>query len=138
MGCPIRIFTDQWLFAPTHDFSQLITSFFASESPGIRHAPLFTFLVGVFLPKPVGNEIQTYTKALLLFCSVLVLLFESYVFQYVNERFDLCGRGGCAVVSNRITWFPYVMSYIRILIVRIGNTSIAFTVLCVSAVAVTV
>ena len=89
VGCPIRIFTDQWLFAPTRDFSQLITSFFASESQGIRHAPFFTFLVGVFLPKPVGNEIQTYTKALLLFCSVLVLLFESYVFQYVNERFDL-------------------------------------------------
>ena len=42
-GCPIRRFTDQGLFAPPRDLSQLITSFIASESQGIRHAPLFTF-----------------------------------------------------------------------------------------------
>ena len=42
-GCPIRRFTDQGLFAPPRDFSQLITSFIASESQGIRHAPLLTF-----------------------------------------------------------------------------------------------
>ena len=47
VGCPIGIFTDQELFALPRDFSQLITSFFVSESQGIRHAPLFTFLVGV-------------------------------------------------------------------------------------------
>ena len=44
-GCPIRRFTDQGLFAPPRDFSQLITSFIASESQGIRHAPLLTFLI---------------------------------------------------------------------------------------------
>ena len=44
-GCPIRRFTDQRLFAPPRDLSQLITSFIASESQGIRHAPLFTFLI---------------------------------------------------------------------------------------------
>ena len=42
MGCPIRIFADQRLFAPPHNFSQLITSFFASESLGIPHAPFLT------------------------------------------------------------------------------------------------
>ncbi len=42
-GCPIRIFTDQRLFAPPRDFSQLITSFFASESLGIHRTPLLTF-----------------------------------------------------------------------------------------------
>ena len=42
-GCPIRIFTGLRLFAPYRNFSQLITSFFASESLGILHAPLFTF-----------------------------------------------------------------------------------------------
>ncbi len=42
-GCPIRIFTGLGLFAPYRSFSQLITSFFASESLGILHAPLFTF-----------------------------------------------------------------------------------------------
>ena len=42
-GCPIRRFTGRGLFAPRRNFSQLITSFFASESLGILHAPLFTF-----------------------------------------------------------------------------------------------
>ena len=44
-GCPIRKSSDQRLFAPTRSLSQLITSFIASESQGIRHAPLFTFLI---------------------------------------------------------------------------------------------
>ena len=43
MGCPIRIFTDQRLFAPPRDFSQLITSFVALESQGIPHTLLVTF-----------------------------------------------------------------------------------------------
>ena len=42
MGCPIQKSTDQWLFAPPRSLSQLITSFFASESLGIRHTPLIT------------------------------------------------------------------------------------------------
>ena len=41
-GCPIRISTDHELFALPRSFSQLITSFFASESLGIPHTPLFT------------------------------------------------------------------------------------------------
>ena len=42
-GCPIRKSLDQRLFAPTQSLSQLITSFFASVSQGIRHAPFLTF-----------------------------------------------------------------------------------------------
>ena len=42
-GCPIRKSSDQWSFAPTRSLSQLITSFIASMSQGIRHAPLSTF-----------------------------------------------------------------------------------------------
>ena len=44
-GCPIRTSADQWLFAPPRGFSQLITSFVASESQGILHTPLVTSLV---------------------------------------------------------------------------------------------
>ena len=43
-GCPIRISAIQWIFAPTRGFSQLVTSFFASESLGILHAPFSPFL----------------------------------------------------------------------------------------------
>ena len=48
-GCPIRIFADHKLFASPHNFSQLITSFFASESLGIRHTPFSTFFYFLFL-----------------------------------------------------------------------------------------
>ncbi len=41
-GCPIRISKDQRLFAPPLSFSQLITSFIASESQGIPRTLLFT------------------------------------------------------------------------------------------------
>ena len=39
-GCPIRISAGQRPFAPLRGFSQLITSFIASESPGIHRVPL--------------------------------------------------------------------------------------------------
>ena len=47
VGCPIRISTDQFVCANPRSFSQLITSFFASESLGILRAPLLTFFRSV-------------------------------------------------------------------------------------------
>ena len=47
-GCPIRKSSDQRLFAPTRSLSQLITSFIASVSLGIRHTPFLTFFTTVF------------------------------------------------------------------------------------------
>ena len=44
VGCPIRISTDHWVCAPPRSFSQLITSFFASESLGIPHTLLYSLL----------------------------------------------------------------------------------------------
>ena len=52
-GCPIRISSDNRLFAPPRSFSQLITSFIASESLGIHHVLLITFScfsINSFLP----------------------------------------------------------------------------------------
>ena len=43
LGCPIRRSWDQGIFAPPPRFSQLITSFIASWSQGIRHAPFSAF-----------------------------------------------------------------------------------------------
>ena len=51
-GCPIRKSADQGLFAPPRSLSQLITSFIASESQGIRHAPLLTFPYQTHLAVP--------------------------------------------------------------------------------------
>ena len=42
-GCPIRISWDQGLFAPPPSFSQLITSFVATESQGIHRLPFSYF-----------------------------------------------------------------------------------------------
>ena len=43
VGCPIRKSAGQGLFAPNRGLSQLITSFIASVSQGIRLAPFSTF-----------------------------------------------------------------------------------------------
>ena len=43
-GCPIQKSPDQILFANPRSLSQLTTSFFASKSLGIPHAPFYTFL----------------------------------------------------------------------------------------------
>src|SRR6516165_6733228 len=40
VGCPIRKFTDQSLFAAPHDLSQRTTSFIASQRQGIHQIPL--------------------------------------------------------------------------------------------------
>ena len=45
VGCPIRKSADQGMFAPSRSLSQLITSFIASESPGILHVPFSPFFM---------------------------------------------------------------------------------------------
>ena len=54
-GCPIRISADQFVCADSRSFSQLITSFFASESLGIHRLPLLTFV------RPAINCRRRYT-----------------------------------------------------------------------------
>ena len=43
LGFPIRKSADQFIFADPRSLSQLITSFFASESQGIPRVPFLTF-----------------------------------------------------------------------------------------------
>jgi hypothetical protein len=81
MGCPIRISTDQRLFAPHRSFSQLITSFIASESQGILHAPLLTF----FTVHTVFS-LHFYSRSLHLLLNITYIILFS--FQYVNELFE--------------------------------------------------
>ena len=56
-GCPIRTSADLWVFAPPRGFSQLVTSFFASESQGIPHPPFFHSVMSLSVhnaAEPVG------------------------------------------------------------------------------------
>ena len=59
MGCPIRKFTDQSLFAAPHDLSQRTTSFIASQHQGIhrillRH--LITLIIDTLSAIPKGSS----------------------------------------------------------------------------------
>ena len=84
VGCPIRISPDQWLFAPPRSFSQLITSFFASESQGIHPAPLITFLFSFVCTRFVLfylEELLRKSCTASLFPHLRYLLF----FQHVKE-----------------------------------------------------
>ena len=78
-GCPIRKSADQESFAPPRSLSQLITSFFASESQGILRTPLLTFLLFKALPKAHGLIHSPLRTA------PLASLFLFRFFQHVNE-----------------------------------------------------
>ena len=60
-GCPIRKSAGQGSFAPNRGLSQLITSFIASVSLGIRHTPLFAF------PMKISSRICGTTHSALYF-----------------------------------------------------------------------
>ena len=57
-GCPIRRSADQRPFAPARGLSQLITSFFACKSQGIRHTPFPTFFRSL-RPSTAGGRIPS-------------------------------------------------------------------------------
>src|SRR5690606_5445821 len=89
VGCPIRISADQFVCANPRSFSQLITSFIASESLGIPHTLLFSLLYFCLL-----MSLSTNTLLALVLVNIIFWydLFKSYLilcifFQYVNERF---------------------------------------------------
>ena len=58
-GCPIRISAADWVFAPDRGFSQLVTSFFASESQGILHVPFSPFLF-LYLEKSPFSRVDPF------------------------------------------------------------------------------
>ena len=86
MGCPIRKSAGHRSFAPYRGLSQLITSFIASVSQGIRHAPFHTFLVG-------GISHKGYTATHTFSCVFLkkknISLYLSFTLQF---RVSTCQR----------------------------------------------
>ena len=80
MGFPIRKSPDQILFANPRSLSQLITSFFASESQGIPHTPLITSFNDLSFSK---INLDRYSE------QIITLL-----------EFFLCARSCCKSVSS--------------------------------------
>ena len=84
MGCPIRISTDQRLFAPPRGLSQLITSFVALESLGIPHTLLVTFFF-------------------------LIPRFFFFSILWFDSIFPACQRTYAFITDNTVTsawWYP--------------------------------
>ena len=108
-GCPIRKSSDQRLFAPARSLTQLITSFIASESQGIRHAPFFTFFIHSlaqrFLRSVGSGMIYTFSSLLLKLLFACTICHRSFIFvSYVSdgvenngfEPLTLCVQGRCS------------------------------------------
>ena len=92
-GCPIRISVDQCIFATPHRFSQLITSFFASESLGIPHTPLLTFFQHSVY---TGNYSPAYLLLFafsLLFCFYLTIMSMNFCALQIHPRSNTCCPG---------------------------------------------
>ena len=90
-GCPIRKSAHQWVFAPTRGLSQLVTSFVASESPGILHAPFSPFLV------TFAELFQAFAREIVLL-SFLSLQFMNFYLLVFASKISMCSflplRGG--------------------------------------------
>ena len=110
MGCPIRKSLDQRLFAPTQGLSQLITSFIASVSQGIRHAPFLTFFA--FPAEKRGDEAHTFSCLSDSFRGKeppenaglrreTGSALQSCLCQYVKDRVETAGRGRGAEPCSR-------------------------------------
>ena len=94
-GFPIRISRDQRLFAPPPSFSQLITSFIASESLGIHHLPFFYFFILTSQFSYTIIQSLHDTVGFFIFSSFYAFLkirfkFHSYVqLIYLHTSFDI-------------------------------------------------
>ena len=95
VGCPIRKSRGQRSFAPHPGLSQLITSFIACESQGIRHAPFITFS-----HKKLGRIYFQHLS-----CDLLTLLsISSFAFAPTCQR-SLREYGFCqlSTVNSQLT-----------------------------------
>ena len=91
-GCPIRKSADQRSFASPRGLSQLITSFIASVSQGIRHSP--------FSVSYLTRTAYIFVNAMQLILSAVVFLSSSSEFEIVSSP-HLPMRGVFALCSVR-------------------------------------
>ena len=81
----IRKSGGKWIFAPDPGLSQLITSFFALQLPGIRHRPVFAWPYHLFRSfTKTGTFVCTTfsNQAVIRFLAQKLLLFSTYGWRY--------------------------------------------------------
>ena len=83
-GCPIRTSAGHGAFATRRSFSQLVTSFFASESLGIPHAPS---VVPFSLPEPTSvRYVVAFTLVARFDCETLLCFYSCLSLSSVCTR----------------------------------------------------
>ena len=106
-GCPIRKSAHHRICAPTRGLSQLITSFVAFVSLGIRHAPLVTFPRPCRLKRVAPSRAprqDEYTFGCTLKCLVY-LIFACLIMSKIACRArGACPRGG-TLRAPRAAWW---------------------------------
>ena len=124
MGYPIRVSADQFVFANPRSFSQLVTPFFASGSPGILRTPFVNFMpmriLSVFLSISSHTQFSKIIIKLLHCFNLFCLFFPSCQrtcrsYQCFNFSFiiKLCRRNFSFVVSMPIKCFSFIASLRR-------------------------
>ena len=96
-GCPIRISPDLYLFAVPRSFSQLTTSFFASESLGIH----LTLLLPSFLAILLSVHLPMYAEKLLAF-EIVFLLSDLFLFCSDRRPSSLSARLSSVIYSSKL------------------------------------
>ena len=97
VGCPIRTPADQFLFADPRSFSQLTTSFFASESLGIPHTPFLTSLFdSPMCSLLVDTRVSTFSTTFLLY------YFSSMSMNFLSVYSHLQFENGYSLLSSNI------------------------------------
>ncbi len=100
-GCPIRRSTGQGPFAPYRGLSQLVTSFIASGSPGIRRTPLFASLQS-YIASSYSFSLACRVNELL--CPLLCICFhiQGRVEDIGVEPMTPCVQGRCSEPTELI------------------------------------
>ena len=83
-GCPIRTSATHRVFASYRGFSQLITSFFASESLGIPHAPFSDFVISSNASGKCHSLFRLAYCFLYTICSSVTRNLRLYILRYIS------------------------------------------------------
>ena len=83
-GCPIRTSATHRAFASYRGFSQLITSFFASESLGIPHAPFSDFVISSNASGKCHCLFRLAYCFLYTICSSVTRNLRLYILRYIS------------------------------------------------------
>jgi hypothetical protein len=118
LSCLIRKFSDQWLFAPTRNLSQLITSFIASQSQGIHRSLLFAFFI-LLVCQQVSTCRYLFLLVSLAFLTSRNLSLQKIFFTTLSLFLSICQRSfHQCIIHNAECIIYYEFSRTCSLIVR--------------------